>query len=806
MKRTCGSAWLVMAGAFLFAVGGTPAVHAQDSDADDLTRGVARISLINGDVSVRRGDSGDWVAGVINAPLLAQDYVSTGPNSRAEVQFDSANLLRAGGNAEVRLVQLEYGRYQMEVARGTVTFVVLRPSNVNIELDTPSVSVRPSKIGVYRVMVNEAGATEVTVRSGDLEVFSPRGSQWLKAGQGMLARGTDDPEFQIVNAAPLDEWDQWNEGRNRAMSQAVSNRYVPEGVYGAEDLDTYGTWSNVGDNGYCWRPTNIGADWAPYRSGRWAWGDWYGWSWVSYDPWGWAPYHYGRWFYDSGNWWWNPGAFGVRQYWSPALVAWFGFGGYSGVGFGYGNVGWVPLGPREPFHRWWGRNYYGRGGFDRNINITNINVTNVYRNARVRNGISGIDSGDFRGGRFNNVRGFSGDQVRTAGLVRGQLPLGPENAHLRFSDRNVASVPRTNSNTRFFSRQQPNPAQRLSFNEQRSAFTGERGSPGGGVSGERRQNGAQGARNGAGGEARQPVQAGSREQSQQQGGWSRFGQPNRTPDAQGSNPGGAAGRQSPAARNDRPDGATQAQRGGWQRFGETPNAQPGSEAPNRRAAPRNGENGGASNQPARNSAPENRSGWQRFGEPGSSRQPASPENSGRPVDSSPNRNAGPRSSDQQQLRMTPPVVRERQSSNAPERQASPRSYSAPERQASPRSYSAPERQASPRSYSAPERQASPRSYSAPERQASPRSYSAPERQANPRSYSAPERQASPRSYSAPERQASPRSAPSYSAPRSSGGGGSASPRSMGGGPSRQSAPSGGGSRQSGGGNQRGGRR
>jgi len=50
------------------------------------------------------------------------------PNSRAELQFDSANMLRIGGNAEIHLAQLEDRRYQMELARGTVTFRVLRPS------------------------------------------------------------------------------------------------------------------------------------------------------------------------------------------------------------------------------------------------------------------------------------------------------------------------------------------------------------------------------------------------------------------------------------------------------------------------------------------------------------------------------------------------------------------------------------------------------------------------------------------------------------------------------------------------------
>ena len=43
-----------------------------------------------------------------------------------------------------------------------------------------------------------------------------------------------------------------------------------------------------------------------------------------------------------------------------------------GFGFGFGNIGWVPLAPYEMFHPWWGRGYYG--GFNRGMNITNVNI------------------------------------------------------------------------------------------------------------------------------------------------------------------------------------------------------------------------------------------------------------------------------------------------------------------------------------------------------------------------------------------------------------------------------------------------
>src|SRR5947209_6009327 len=82
-------------------------VLAQDQDQDPGPgRAVARISVINGEVSVKRGDSTDLVAAAINAPLVVEDRLLTGPASRAEVQFDSGNAIRLGSSTEVRLSEL----------------------------------------------------------------------------------------------------------------------------------------------------------------------------------------------------------------------------------------------------------------------------------------------------------------------------------------------------------------------------------------------------------------------------------------------------------------------------------------------------------------------------------------------------------------------------------------------------------------------------------------------------------------------------------------------------------------------------
>jgi len=450
-------------------------------DEDGPGRGVARISLMNGDVSVKRGDTGDLVSATVNSPLMVSDRVLTGPGSRAELQFDSSNLLRMSGVSEVRMSELEWQKYMIQIAAGTVTFRVIRDQSSQIELNTPSVALRPIKKGEYRITVREDGTTEITVRSGELEIFTQKGTERLKSGRTMLARGTSaDPEFQIVSAIARDDFDRWNQDRDRYFERSESYGNMSTDIYGGEDLDTNGTWANNPQYGRVWYP-RVNTGWAPYQDGRWVYYDYYGWTWVSNDSWGWAPYHYGRWFHDaSDGWGWWPGAAGRRQYWRPAFVSFFGWGGNGGfradIGFGFGNVGWVPLAPYETCYGWWGLNRYNgwrNNGYQNNTTIVNnVNITNIYRNARVNNGITSIGSNDFGRNRIHsgNMIRTRAEDLRGAGVVRGNLPVVPDrNASVRLSDREPrnSGYARTNEDNRSFRTREPARVDRVSFDDQR---------------------------------------------------------------------------------------------------------------------------------------------------------------------------------------------------------------------------------------------------------------------------------------------------------------------------------------------------
>lgn len=102
-----------------------------------------------------------------------------------------------------------------------------------------------------------------------------------------------------------------------------------------DSLAPHGRWVDVGSYGQCWYPDGLAAGWQPYSNGEWIYTD-YGWTWVSYDPWGDYPFHYGTWVSEASfGWVWVPG-----YVWAPAWVTW-----------SYSNdfVGWAPIPPTLAF-------------------------------------------------------------------------------------------------------------------------------------------------------------------------------------------------------------------------------------------------------------------------------------------------------------------------------------------------------------------------------------------------------------------------------------------------------------------------
>ncbi len=422
-------------------------------------QGVGRVSMIHGDVSTQRGDSGTWSAAVLNQPVVNGDKVSTGVGGRAEVQLDFANILRLGSNAQANLANFTKKYIQVQVGQGLVNYSVFGESETEPEIDTPNVAVHPAhQDGVFRIEVRPDGDSIVIVRKGEAQISTPQGIAEIKQGDMATVRGSGaDARYKISAAPDRDDWDRWNSERDRMIHNADAWHHTNKYYVGSEDLDANGRWENAPDYGQVWVP-NEPEGWAPYRDGNWTYEPYYGWTWVGYEPWGWAPYHYGRWMWYGSSWAWWPGpVWGsgfYRPFWAPAYVSFFGFGGGWGFGFGWGGwggFGWLPIGPCDRFFPWWGgfRGRFGVVGFNRFGTLNRFggfaplhagtrfsNLAHI-NDAHISRGVSTVGAGQFGSGRTAAVAATH-EQLSGAHMMTGNLPVVPSRASLSASGRAAA--------------------------------------------------------------------------------------------------------------------------------------------------------------------------------------------------------------------------------------------------------------------------------------------------------------------------------------------------------------------------------
>jgi hypothetical protein len=196
--------------------------------ADDGGTVGARVSVANGTVAIQRGDSSAAVAAVVNAPVAGGDYVTTGAQSRAELQFDRNAVVRLGENVQLRVSHIDASGRHLQLAAGTIDVRLFHGTDGTNTIDTPSISVIPKMAGTYRISVDADGTTAVTVRAGDADTTTPQGTQSLEPGTTLIASGAAaKPHISLRDAIAYDDFDQFNDERDRVQVAAAPRYDVP---------------------------------------------------------------------------------------------------------------------------------------------------------------------------------------------------------------------------------------------------------------------------------------------------------------------------------------------------------------------------------------------------------------------------------------------------------------------------------------------------------------------------------------------------------------------------------------------------
>jgi Family of unknown function (DUF6600)/FecR protein len=350
--------------------------HEQNVSAAALPN-AARIQQVEGQVALTNGlayenqnaptsaATDQWFVATANQPFSVGDRIYTRDNSRTSIAFTGRNFARLDPNTSLDLLAFDESRTQLALREGSAIFDVgyLAPGQL-FEVATPYGAVDFNEPGLYNIGLQNDGSVLVSVLSGLAQVVGLGGNGQISKGEILTLVGQTAADVVLSrldgrNAGYLVDdyyryqYPQTYDGRYHDYNAYLSDpyyfdpyrryasyRYVSGVIPGIYDLDYYGDWQNLNGYGYAWRP-RVDTGWAPYQEGYWLADYPYGPTWVSSEPWGYAPYHYGRWAYVGNQWYWVPDGVNTLPAYSPALVAFVPFDGNQ--------IGWVPLGPGDPY-------------------------------------------------------------------------------------------------------------------------------------------------------------------------------------------------------------------------------------------------------------------------------------------------------------------------------------------------------------------------------------------------------------------------------------------------------------------------
>ena len=319
---------------------------------------------------VKRSEGEDWEKAGLNLPIVEGDEITTGGDSRVEIQFDNYQYLRLDENSYLKMAVLRDEGIALSLSLGTLNLRVNRfdKDRSYFEIDAPKTTIAVQKTGQYRIDAGQAGDAQIRVavtQGGEARVYSETAGFSLKSGRSarVYITGDNAGEWEAEDSARYaDEFDTWSQDRDeliaKRLGSAYYDKYYDQDIYGADDLNGYGEWVYISQYGYVWRPypgsLSSFTDWSPYRYGTWRWIPPFGWTWVNDEPWGWATYHHGRWFYDAGYWYWSPYGYyrSTHSWWFPALVV---------INVFNDNVCWYPLSYRHHYHNYnaWYNQHHG---------------------------------------------------------------------------------------------------------------------------------------------------------------------------------------------------------------------------------------------------------------------------------------------------------------------------------------------------------------------------------------------------------------------------------------------------------------
>ena len=115
--------------------------------------GIARLSLVKGEVQVRIADSDEWLPAAANTPIYEGDSVWSPKGGRAEIQLSDGSVIRLDGKTALNLLKVESDYLQFSLEMGRAYIRTSADRDWSLQFDLPESTFRVNDRGRYRLEI-----------------------------------------------------------------------------------------------------------------------------------------------------------------------------------------------------------------------------------------------------------------------------------------------------------------------------------------------------------------------------------------------------------------------------------------------------------------------------------------------------------------------------------------------------------------------------------------------------------------------------------------------------------------------------
>ncbi|HUS19894.1 MAG TPA: DUF6600 domain-containing protein [Terriglobales bacterium] len=281
--------------------------------ADSQAR-IVRLSYLEGNVQLDRGDGNGYIRAFLNMPLIEGANLWTKEDGRAEVEFEDGSTARLTPNTIVSFTELRLRSEGSKLSTLTLTdgmgyFNIKHHHEDLFRVTVGTREISLDKTSEFRVVHSarqDPFELRIAVFKGELRFVGEDGQRvGIRKNETLTLDFGDAGRYFLARGLVEEAHDYWNRERNEDRDLRASN--AARGPVYISDLGYHGAYFDVVGYGRLWRPFHVSFGWNPYADGSWVFYPRVGYVWVSYYPWGWAPYRYGSWVHvNNYGWCWRP--------------------------------------------------------------------------------------------------------------------------------------------------------------------------------------------------------------------------------------------------------------------------------------------------------------------------------------------------------------------------------------------------------------------------------------------------------------------------------------------------------------------